>query len=302
MILTVTVNASLNRTYATGPLRSGEVNRARSDGIEAGGMGVNVSRVLHSAGAQTLAVVMAGGYEGEQLMRLLGRDRLPHVVVPTVAPTRTNVTITEPGGRTTTINSPGYPPTGPECAALVRTVATHASSASWVVCGGSLPPGTDTGIMARLIDAARRAGARTAINASGDALVAAADGGADLLAPSVEELGGLVGRELTGSGRGLVADASAAAAEVVARSGGALLVGLAADGAVWVDADRALHAAAVTPVNPAAVPPVNPAGDPDAPLAGDASLVGDALLAGWVYADGEPAARLARAVAWSALS
>jgi 1-phosphofructokinase len=280
MILTVTANPSLDRTYVTGALALGEVNRARAESVEASGKGVNVSRALHAAGAPTVAVLPAGGAEGEQLRRLLDADGLRYTLVPVAAPTRTNTTIAEAGGRTTKVNSPGAPLPPREAEALVAAVARAAEGAGWAVFSGSLPPGGGAGLLPRLIGAARAAGARTAVDTSGEPLAEAAGAGVDLLAPNAAELAALTGRDLPGSGPALVREALAAAREVHRRTGSALLVSLGAAGAVWVAGDEALHG-----VGPE-VTPVNTAG------------AGDALLAGWLYGAGEPPQRLARAVAW----
>ncbi|MEN3306423.1 MAG: 1-phosphofructokinase [Micromonosporaceae bacterium] len=318
MILTVTPNPSLDRTYVTGPLHLGEVNRASTETVEASGKGVNVSRALHAAGTRTLAVLPAGGTEGEHLRLLLEADGLPYALVPVSAPTRTNTTVAEAGGRTTKVNSPGAPLRPAERDALVAMVARHAGSAGWAVFSGSLPPGSERDLLPRLLDAARGAGARTAVDTSGEALAVAAGCAVDLLAPNATELASLTGRPLPGSGPALVAAAVRAAAEVHARTGSALLVSLGADGAVFVSGDVALHGVAppVTPVNTAGA--------------------GDALLAGWLHGealgvlasaedrlrlrspgdtlgvlasardrlrlrspgDGDPAGRLARGVSW----
>jgi 1-phosphofructokinase len=276
MILTVTPNPSLDRTYAIGPLHLGEVNRAAGETVEASGKGVNVSRALHAAGTATLAVLPAGGTEGEHLRELLEADGLPYALVPVAAATRTNTTIAESGGRTTKVNSPGAPLRPAERDALVAMVARHAAPARWAVFSGSLPPGSERDLLPRLIAAAKDAGARTAVDTSGEALAVAAGCGVDLLAPNAAELAALTGRPLPPAGPDLVVAAARAAAEVGARTGSALLVSLGADGALWVADGVARHGVAppVTPVNTAGA--------------------GDALLAGWLYGDGD----LARAVAW----
>jgi len=289
MILTVTANPSLDRTYTTGPVALGEVNRALRDTVEASGKGVNVSRALHAAGIATVAVLTAGGSDGEQLRALLDHDGLPYVPVVVQGATRTNITIAEPG-RTTKVNSAGHPLTAADYDTLVAVVATQALHASWVVLSGSVPPGAERNLLPRLVAVARGAGARTAVDTSGDALVAAADAAADLLAPNADELAALTGRPLPGSGPELVHEALAAATDVTRRTGSALLVSLGVDGALWVSSEgrHALHA------RPPRITPVNTVG------------AGDALLAGWLAArpdagydggDG-PAGRLARAVAW----
>lgn len=287
MILTVTPNPSLDRTYTTGSVVADHVNRALADTVEASGKGVNVSRALHAAGIATMAVLTAGGNEGEQLRALLEEEALPHALIPTPVPTRTNITIVEPG-HTTKINSPGHPLRPWDYDALVAVVSTRAREARHVVISGSVPPGAGDDLVPRLVATARQAGARTAVDASGAALRAAADAEPDLLAPNADELAELTSRPLAGNGPGLVHAALDAAAAVSRATGSALVVSLGADGALWVarGGERALHAAAqpVTPVNTAGA--------------------GDALLAGWLAGDEDTAsqpgaaARLARAVAW----
>jgi len=279
MILTVTPNPSLDRTYALSTIRFGELNRADAAALEASGKGVNVARTLHAAGVGTSVVLPAGGTEGAQLGALLDAAEITHRIVPTDTPVRTNVTLLEPG-RTTKVNAPGHPLTAVDADALVAAVEDLALGAAWVVCSGSLPPDTPAELIGRIVEAGRRAGARTAVDASGDALRAAADAGPDVLAPNADELAELTGRQFPPGGRPLVRAALDAAHLLAGNTGGGVLVSLGPDGAVWVDADAALHGS-VTPVTP-----VNTAG------------AGDALLAGWLAGPPEPAERLRNAVAW----
>jgi 1-phosphofructokinase len=279
MILTVTPNPSLDRTYELGALRPGELNRAGKDAVEASGKGVNVARVLHAAGVRTGIVLPAGGPEGAQLGTLLDAEGLGHRIVPVRAPVRTNITVLEPG-RTTKLNAPGHPLAESEVDALVEAVAALASGADWVVCSGSLPPDTPAATVGRIVEAGRLAGARTAVDASGAALAAAVEAAPDVLAPNAEELAELIGRALPVGGEPLVRAASDAAVEVALATGGGVLVSLGADGALWVDPEVTLHAVS------APVTPVNTAG------------AGDALLAGWLSARGAPTQRLRTAVAW----
>ncbi|GAA0229480.1 1-phosphofructokinase family hexose kinase [Cryptosporangium japonicum] len=279
MILTVTPNPSLDRTYALAGIRFGELNRADTDTLEASGKGVNVARTLLAAGVRTGVVLPAGGPEGAQLNALLDAEGLTHRIVPTGTPVRTNVTLLEPG-RTTKVNAPGHPLTPADADALVAAVENLALGADWVVCSGSLPPGTPAELIGRVVEAGRRSGAQTAVDASGAALVAAAEAGPDLLAPNVEELAELTARAFPPGGRPLVRAALDAAHSLAADTGGGVLVSLGPDGAVWVDAENALHGVAppVTPVNTAGA--------------------GDALLAGWLAGGPDPALRLRTAVSW----
>ncbi|NUP44394.1 MAG: 1-phosphofructokinase, partial [Streptomyces sp.] len=57
MILTVTPNPSLDRTYEIPALERGAVLRAAADRVDPGGKGVNVSRAVAAAGHRTVAVL-----------------------------------------------------------------------------------------------------------------------------------------------------------------------------------------------------------------------------------------------------
>ena len=64
MILTVTPNPCLDRTYEIPSLDRGEVIRATGDRVDPGGKGVNVSRAVAAAGRRTVAVLPLGGAPG----------------------------------------------------------------------------------------------------------------------------------------------------------------------------------------------------------------------------------------------
>src|SRR3712207_3060623 len=71
VIVTLTPNPSLDLTYGLGELARGEVQRAGSMTVEAGGKGINVSRNLVANGAVSVAVAPVGGPSGEQFLSLL---------------------------------------------------------------------------------------------------------------------------------------------------------------------------------------------------------------------------------------
>ena len=108
VIVTVTLNPSIDRTAGlSGPLNRGRVNRLGSCDEVAAGKGVNISRVLHGAGADTCAIVPA--HCEDPLVIGLQNDDIPHLAVPIRAATRTNLTLTEPGRRSTS-RGPTSPP------------------------------------------------------------------------------------------------------------------------------------------------------------------------------------------------
>ncbi|PFG18810.1 1-phosphofructokinase [Serinibacter salmoneus] len=230
MIITVTLNPSVDRTVEIATLQRGEVMRASGTHVHPGGKGVNVTRALLANGVDSLAVVPVGGADGMRLTGMLARDGVLHREVPVVGHTRSNITIAEADGTTTKINAPGEALSAAELDAVWEAVEQNATPGDWVVLCGSLPPGVDSGVYASATRRLRRAGMRVAVDTSGPALTAALASGPDLIKPNAEELSEAVGRPLP-----TVADAVEAARELRGWGVGSVVISLGAAGAVMVD-------------------------------------------------------------------
>lgn len=276
MIVTVTPNPSVDRTLSIPSLVRGEVVRATSHRTDAGGKGVNVALAILGHGGKARAVLPSGGAEGLHLESLLREASLDVVCVPVAAPVRANISVVEPDGTVTKINESGPVLTGAEVADLLAAVAETADGASWVVTGGSLPPGAPRDLHARVVALGRAAGARTAVDASGPAFTAALSEHPDLVKPNRDELVEAVGRPLATLG-----EAADAARELVEAGAVTVLATFGSVGALLVTSDEVLFAAA---------PRVESRSNVGA---------GDASLAGYLHAaDGGTQAALRSAVAW----
>lgn len=285
MIITVTPNPSIDRTVElSGRLERGAVHRVDSVMSQPGGKGVNISRACVAAGVETLAVLPVAAddpFVGD--LATLGVTCAP---VPPAGPMRVNLTITEPDGVTTKLNTAGAAATEAELDALIDTVLAHSES-KWVVVAGSLPPGAPVQWYVDAVARLRAAGRRVAVDTSDaalDAVVAGLDPatGPSLLKPNAEELAAATG----GDPESLPDDpqaAATAAGELVARGAGAVLATLGGAGAVLVDRTGTWYA----------VPP--PTTVVSTVGAGDASLFGYLLadIRGLAAPD-----RLATAVAY----
>ncbi|MFF0625814.1 1-phosphofructokinase [Streptomyces sp. NPDC004296] len=277
MILTVTPNPSLDRTYEIPVLERGAVLRATADRVDPGGKGVNVSRAVAAAGHRTLAVLPLGGPAGAALAGLLRDEGIDVAGVPVAGQTRSNIAVAEPDGTLTKINAAGPELTADESEALLAAVGERSAGADWIACCGSLPRGLAPEWYAELVARAHRAGARIALDTSGPSLAAALRERPDVVKPNAEELAQAVGRPLV-----TVGDAVEAAEELRSWGARAVLASLGADGQLLVDADGARFGSA--------------------PVATVRSNVGagDASLAGFLAAGGTGAAALAAAVAHGA--
>jgi 1-phosphofructokinase len=274
MILTVTPNPSLDRTYELPSLDRGAVLRAAGDRVDPGGKGVNVSRAVAAAGHRTVAVVPLGGPEGALLDRLLGEHGIEAAGVPVAGSTRVNITLVERDGTLTKVNAAGPDLAPAEAEALLETVRTRSAEADWIACCGSLPRGLRPEWYAELVARTHRAGARVALDTSGAALTAALRERPDVVKPNAEELAEAVGRPLA-----TVGDAVKAAEELRDRGAGAVLASLGADGQLLVDATGVWF------------------GHAPADAVRSNVGAGDASLAGFLTAGGAGPAALAAAVA-----
>ena len=107
MIVTVTLNPSLDRTIEVGALERGQVQRVTTARLDPGGKGVNVARALLANGVPARAVVPIAGAEGDQLVGLLEKEGVDVAVVPIPGRTRSNTAIAEADGTVTKLNEPG---------------------------------------------------------------------------------------------------------------------------------------------------------------------------------------------------
>ncbi|MEU8765070.1 1-phosphofructokinase [Streptomyces sp. NPDC048659] len=277
MILTVTPNPSLDRTYEVPALDRGEVLRASAERVDPGGKGVNVSRAVAAAGHRTVAVVPLGGAPGALVAQLLAGQGIEVAPVPLAGQTRSNIAIAEPDGTLTKVNAPGPELTPEESETVLATVFAHAPAADWIACCGSLPRGLAPEWYAALVTRAHGAGARIALDTSGPSLLAALAARPDVVKPNAEELAEAVGRPLA-----TVGDAVKAAEELRDRGAGAVLASLGADGQLLVEADGVHYGRASVSAVRSNVG------------------AGDASLAGFLAAGGTGPAALAAAVAHGA--
>lgn len=277
MIVTVTLNPSLDRTVEIESFDRGLVLRARSARLDPGGKGVNVARALAANDVKTCAVLPCGGRDGEALAAMLAAEGVDLVALPTTAPVRSNITVVEGDGTVTKINEPGGGLSASELDDCIETVLGTAVGADWVVACGSLPPGVADDFYARLGRHLALARIPFAVDTSGPALRASLAAPVGLVKPNLHELAEAVQRPLVTLGD--VVDAATTLRET---GPVVVLASLGPDGAVLVDANGAVHG--------------------EATVAAARSTVGagDALLAGYIAAGANGAASLAEGLAWGA--
>lgn len=232
MILTVTANPCIDRAMFVHELRPFDTNRVTRTEVDAGGKGINLSRVAKEMGAPTLATGVLGGQAGQFIRSILdGRD-VPHDFMEIVGETRTNSSVEEAmGNPPTTFNEQGPAITEAELAELHDHCLGLADrlNPAWVCLCGSVPPGVPPEFYGELGGAIRGRGIRLLVDADGPLLAAGLSAKPDMLKPNLEEAERFLGHSIVG-----VNGAVAATRELaeLASDGAYVLVSLGAQGAV----------------------------------------------------------------------
>src|ERR1044071_1960012 len=149
MIATVTLNPALDITYHLEPAAGREATRWAPVAQRSGGKGVNVARILHALGEETLVCCPLGGATGFAIQVELERDGLPSAVTPVAGETRRTISVVDEGrGDATGFWEPGPFVTPEEWGAFL--LAFDALHADAIVLAGSLPRGVPPDAYAEL--------------------------------------------------------------------------------------------------------------------------------------------------------
>jgi tagatose 6-phosphate kinase len=233
MILTVTANVALDRTYVIDHLEVGAVHKVSKVFAHTGGKGVNVSRTVASLGGQTLVTGMIGAQGLEEATRELTGSGLASELHSVSGTPRQTLTVTTQDGTTTAFDEPGPCVTSEEWEEFERHVADLLDAASILVMSGSLPPGVPDHAYEQLCAAANDHGVPALVDARGAAMRAAQKQAPLVAKLNRTELEQTVERELTSD-----TDVVQAALDLRCAGAQSVLVTMGSDGAIAVDRDE----------------------------------------------------------------
>ncbi|CAN5452923.1 1-phosphofructokinase [soil metagenome] len=196
MILTVTLNAATDRSVAVPSFRLGRRHRAVESRTVAGGKGVNVARALKLLGRPVIATGLAGGPTGTRVLERLAEESILNDFTRIAGDSRTNLAVVDPTtGEQTEINERGPEVTPEEIDRFVEKLLYLAQGATICVLAGSIPPGVDNGVYARLIGELRGLGVVTVLDTDGEQMRAGLRAGPAIVAPNAREAEEAVGHE-----------------------------------------------------------------------------------------------------------
>jgi 1-phosphofructokinase/tagatose 6-phosphate kinase len=196
MIITVTLNAAIDKTLAVPNFQVGRRHRSTEQRTVAGGKGVNVARALKILGQPVIATGFAGGSTGTRITEQLTEDAILSDFVRIKDESRTSTAVIDPtSGAQTEINERGPQAIEPELALFRDKLLYLAKGADICVFAGSLPRGLDNQVYANLVAEVSSLGVMTVVDAEGEPMELALRAGPDLVSPNAAEAEGLVGHE-----------------------------------------------------------------------------------------------------------
>ena len=196
MIVTVTLNAAIDRTLTVPNFQPGHRHRASASLTSAGGKGINVARALKRLDAPVIATGLAGGRTGDRIVEGLATESLLNDFVRIEDESRTSTAVVDPtGGTLTEIYEWGPAVRADELEMLLDKLRYLSRVASYVVFCGSLPRDVEDDVYAEIVRDLNRRGVKCVVDTEGEPLRHGVEAEPFLVSPNQREAESLVGQE-----------------------------------------------------------------------------------------------------------
>jgi 1-phosphofructokinase/tagatose 6-phosphate kinase len=196
MIITVTLNAALDKTLEVPNFTPGRRHRTVAQTTMPGGKGVNIARAIKRLGQPVIATGFIGGATGTRIVEALGDEAILNGFVGIREESRTNTAVLDPtSGLHTEINERGPAVSAHELELFRDKLLYLAKGASVCVFAGSLPRGLEPDVYAGLIREVKRLGVSTIVDTDGEPLRLATRAEPNIISPNELEAEELVGHE-----------------------------------------------------------------------------------------------------------
>ena len=237
-IVTITFNPCIDKSAAVAQLIPEKKLSCSEPNFEPGGGGINVARAIKKLGGEAVAIYPAGGYTGNFFNELLGKEKIPSIIIEVENPLRENVIVFEESSNNQfRFGFPGAKLLQHEWKQCIEAIDKIAG-AEFLVASGSLPEGVPDDIFGRLATISKKKNLKLVVDTSKAALKHAASEGVYMLKPNLSELSSLLGRkELS------LDEVATAGQEIIAKKFcELLLVSLGEKGAMLFTKDKQLMA------------------------------------------------------------
>jgi 1-phosphofructokinase family hexose kinase len=197
VIVTVTLNAALDRTLTVPNFQRGQRHRASDVLTLAGGKGINIARALKRLDVPVVATGLAGGRTGTRIVEELTAEAILNDFVRIGEESRTSTAVVDPTeGSYTEINEWGPRVTDVELEVLLDKIRYLSRGADFVVFAGSLPRGVEEDFYSEATRELARRGVQVVLDTEGQPLRFGTEAEPWLVSPNQREAEHVVGQEL----------------------------------------------------------------------------------------------------------
>ena len=199
MILTVTLNAAIDKRYVVVNYQVGEVNRVKECAYVAGGKGLNVSKTAAIAGAEVLATGFVGGHAGAYITEAVEKQGVATDFIQVKGESRSCINIYDTVNKTQTeFLEPGVVVSEEEQRAFYLKFDQLLAKCDVVAMSGSVPKGIGTDMYPKLVAMAKAAGKKIIVDTSGALLEEAVKAKPNMVKPNIDEIRLLTGKQILG--------------------------------------------------------------------------------------------------------
>ena len=236
MIYTVTFNPSLDYIVSVDHFTPGRVNRTNKEIMYPGGKGINVSLVLKNLGFQSTALGFMAGFTGQEIARLLDVQGVQSDFI-TVKEGISRINVKLRSDEESEINGMG-PAISPEKTEELMQQLDQLGEGDVLFLSGSIPASMPDDAYQKIMERLDGRGVQIAVDATKDLLLNVLAYHPFLIKPNNHELGEIFGVELK------TRESVVPYAKKLQEKGAVnVLVSMAGEGAVLVDANGEVHAA-----------------------------------------------------------
>jgi len=190
MIKTLTLNPALDKTIIVESFRLDQLNRIKKVHKDAGGKGINVSKMLMQLDQQSTAAGFLGGAAGDYIKSEVEKLGIKTNFFKTAEETRTNTKMVDSINNTfTDLNESGAQITESNIEELTEGLFADLKRDDILVLAGSIPAGVENDIYFKLIKAAKQRGVKTILDADGPLFREGIKAAPTLIKPNELELG-----------------------------------------------------------------------------------------------------------------
>ena len=193
MITTLTLNPAIDKTLILENFVVNGINRIKHVNIDAGGKGINASKVIKTLGEKTIALGFLGGEPGDSIISMLKEKGIEEDFIRIKEDTRINTKIVDIVNNTCTdVNEIGPTISDDELKELMKKISMHSRNSVFFILSGNAQTSIPNTIYKDIIKNINKS-TKTILDASGDLLKEGIKASPWMIKPNIAEL-----RELTG--------------------------------------------------------------------------------------------------------